>query len=126
MSADVTWLLDHIGPVQVAGARNGDDLVRIGRIDRDRLNSRAVRRQFGPFSAGVAPEVGAVRRIVDARARDGGGYDIARPAGQGGPTRSAIRALINAVAIAGGENGLGHAVDHAADGRIEENAGDAF
>ena len=42
------------------------------------------------------------------------------------PCRAAIGAFIDAVAVARGKNGLRHPADHAADGRVEQDAGDAF
>ena len=61
-----------IADVQVSGGRHGDDLVRIGRIDRDGLNSLPAivsGNQLRPCSVGVTPETRNCRRPPHSRRR---------------------------------------------------------
>ena len=112
--------------VQIVGRAHRDDFVRIVGVDRNRLDSVGrLTQQLGPHAAGVAPQVRPVGRIIGAGAGDRGVFDVGRAAAQFRPGRAAVRALVDAVAVARGEDGLCDAVNHTADRRIEQNSGDA-
>ena len=85
-----------------------DDFIGIERIDRDRSDMIAtVGKQFSPGTVWLAPQrVAIANDIIDAGARNGGVFDVARSADRR-PRGAAIGAFINAIAIARGKDRVG-------------------